>query len=209
MGGSERRSEPLAIVHPTPSSRKIVLGRLAMLVTVGGAWLYYVVSTIIRQLVDNPNSGFRFGFESISYLIVVTFLTFSALMYLMARQGALYRFKEHRRVPRGELDNHFANYKEAVTVLVPSYAEEPQVVRGVRCGRPPFRSSRICGWCSCWTILRILPSRRRSTALNRPGRWRGQIADALSAPAERANKALATFRERHASPLAAETPCHG
>lgn len=96
-GGSERRSEPLAIVHPTPSSRKIVLGRLAMLVTVGGAWLYYVVSTIIRQLVDNPNSGFRFGFESISYLIVVTFLTFSALMYLMARQGALYRFKEHRR----------------------------------------------------------------------------------------------------------------
>ena len=125
--GSERRSEPLAIVHPTPSARKIVLGRLAILVTIG-SWIYYVISTVIRQLVDNPNSGFRFGFESFSYLIVVTFLTFSALMYLMARQGALHRFREHRRVPRGELDSHFANYDEAVTVLDHLIAREaPEV----------------------------------------------------------------------------------
>ena len=33
------------------------------------------------------------------------------------------------RVPRGELDRHFADYAEGITVLVPSYAEEPQVVR--------------------------------------------------------------------------------
>ncbi|MGF4043348.1 glycosyltransferase family 2 protein [Paenarthrobacter nitroguajacolicus] len=202
--GSERRSEPLAIVHPTPSSRKIVLGRLAMLVTVG-AWLYYVVSTIIRQLVDNPNSGFRFGFESISYLIVVTFLTFSALMYLMARQGALYRFKEHRRVPRGELDNHFANYKEAVTVLVPSYAEEPQVVRGTlwSAALQEFPDLRVV------LLLDDPPHPTEPEKIHRLEQTRalaGQIADALSAPAERANKALATFRERHASPLAAETP---
>ena len=202
--GSERRSEPLAIVHPTPSSRKIVLGRLAMLVTVG-AWLYYVVSTIIRQLVDNPNSGFRFGFESISYLIVVTFLTFSALMYLMARQGALYRFREHRRVPRGELDNHFANYKEAVTVLVPSYAEEPQVVRGTlwSAALQEFPDLRVV------LLLDDPPHPTEPEKIRRLEQTRalaGQIADALSAPAERANKALATFRERHASPLAAETP---
>lgn len=202
--GSERRSEPLAIVHPTPSSRKIVLGRLAMLVTVG-AWLYYVVSTIIRQLVDNPNSGFRFGFESISYLIVVTFLTFSALMYLMARQGALYRFKEHRRVPRGELDNHFANYKEAVTVLVPSYAEEPQVVRGTlwSAALQEFPDLRVV------LLLDDPPHPTEPEKIHRLEQTRalaGQIADALSAPAERANKALATFRVRHTSPLAAEAP---
>ena len=50
-------------------------------------------------------------------------------MYLMARQGALYRFRDHARVPRGELDRHFAEYAEGITVLVPSYAEEPEVVR--------------------------------------------------------------------------------
>ncbi|WP_231554438.1 glycosyltransferase family 2 protein [Arthrobacter sp. L77] len=126
--GAERRSEPLSIVHPTPSSRKIALGRLGIVVTVL-AWLTYIVTTILRQFANNPDAGFRFQVEAVSYLIVVTFLTFSALMYLLARQGALYRFRDHRRVPRGELDRHFADHREGITVLVPSYAEEPAVVR--------------------------------------------------------------------------------
>ena len=126
--GAERRSEPLSIVHPTPSSRKIALGRIGIAVTVL-AWLTYIVTTILRQFANNPDAGFRFQIEAASYLIVVTFLTFSALMYLLARQGALYRFRDHRRVPRGELDRHFAHHEEGITVLVPSYAEEPAVVR--------------------------------------------------------------------------------
>ncbi|MFJ6003118.1 glycosyltransferase family 2 protein [Arthrobacter sp. NPDC092385] len=126
--GAERRSEPLSIVHPTPSSRKIALGRLAIVTTVL-AWITYIVTTILRQFANNPNAGFRFQVEATSYLIVVTFLTFSALMYLLARQGALYRFRDHTRVPRGELDRHFAHHNEGITVLVPSYAEEPAVVR--------------------------------------------------------------------------------
>ncbi|THJ65866.1 glycosyltransferase [Arthrobacter echini] len=126
--GAERRSEPLSIVHPAPSARKIALGRLAIVTTVL-AWVTYIVTTIVRQFANNPNAGFRFQLEATSYLIVVTFLTFSALMYLLARQGALYRFRDHRRVPRGELDRHFADYHEGITVLVPSYAEEPAVVR--------------------------------------------------------------------------------
>jgi cellulose synthase/poly-beta-1,6-N-acetylglucosamine synthase-like glycosyltransferase len=126
--GAERRSEPLAIVHPEPSRRKIILGRVGILVTVL-AWVGYVVTTVLRALVNDPTAGFRFRAEAVSYVVVVTFLTFSALMYLLARQGALNRFREHRRVPRGELDRHFVDYDKAVTVLVPSYAEEPQVVR--------------------------------------------------------------------------------
>lgn len=126
--GSEKRSEPLSIVHPQPTRRKIALGRLGIVVTILG-WVAYVVSTILRELSENPSLGFRFQLEAVFYLVVVTFLTFSALMYLLARQGALYRFRDHRRVPRGELDRHFARYEESITVLVPSYAEEPDVVR--------------------------------------------------------------------------------
>lgn len=126
--GAERRSEPLAIVHPEPSRRKIILGRVGIVVTVL-AWVAYVVTTVIRTLVNDPTAGFRFRAEAVSYVVVVTFLTFSALMYLLARQGALNRFRDHRRVPRGELDRHFTDYPHAITVLVPSYAEEPQVVR--------------------------------------------------------------------------------
>jgi cellulose synthase (UDP-forming) len=127
--GAERRSEPLSIVHPRPSNRAITWGRLAIVATLL-FWAVYIVTTIVREFVDNPGAGFRFTMEAIGYLVVVTFLTFSALMYLIARQGALYRFRSHIRVPRGELDRHFAEYSEGITVLVPSYAEETHVVRG-------------------------------------------------------------------------------
>jgi cellulose synthase (UDP-forming) len=125
--GSERRTLPLPTVHERPSDRKLVLGRLAIIATIV-AWVAYLLSTIIRQFIDQGGS-FRFTMEAASYLIVVTFLTFSALMYLIARQGALERFRSHSRVPRAELDSHFSTHKSSITVLVPSYAEEPQVVR--------------------------------------------------------------------------------
>lgn len=126
--GAEKRSEPLSIVHPIPSRRKMAWGRVGIVTTIL-AWIGYVISTIARQLADNPDAGFRFRFEAAMYLAVVTFLTFSALMYLIARQGALLRFHQHRRMPRGELDQHFRVYDKSITTLVPSYAEEPSVVR--------------------------------------------------------------------------------
>ena len=125
--GSERRTQSLPTIHVRPSDRKITLGRLAIIATVV-AWVAYVVSTIIRQFIDSGTT-FRFTMEAISYLVVVTFLSFSALMYLVARQGALQRFRSHVRVPRAELERHFSGHTGAMTVLVPSYAEEPQVVR--------------------------------------------------------------------------------
>ena len=83
--GSERRRDPLPTVHAIPSDLKITWARLAIVLTVI-AWAAYVVSTIIRQFIDE-GGDFRFTMEAISYVVVVTFLTFSALMYLVARQG--------------------------------------------------------------------------------------------------------------------------
>ncbi|PJJ62419.1 glycosyltransferase family 2 protein [Compostimonas suwonensis] len=126
--GAERRTEPLSTVHARPSDATITWGRLAIVITVV-AWVTYVVSTILRQFLNNGTESFRFTTEAVSYLVVVTFLTFSALMYLVARQGALQRFRAHVRVPRAELDSHFGEHHEDMTVLVPSYSEEPSVVR--------------------------------------------------------------------------------
>jgi cellulose synthase/poly-beta-1,6-N-acetylglucosamine synthase-like glycosyltransferase len=125
--GAERRLTPLSIVHDRPSTRKIALSRLAVVITVC-MWAAYFISTIIRQFFEGPQS-FQFTMEAIGYLVVVTFLTFSALMYLIARQGALQRFSKHVRVPRAKLDQHFAKNQPSITVLVPSYSEEPQVIR--------------------------------------------------------------------------------
>lgn len=192
--GAERRSEPLSIVHPRPSRRKIILGRLGILTTLL-AWVSYVISTILRELADNPNAGFRFQFETVSYLIVVTFLTFSALMYLMARQGALYRFRDHSRVPRGELDRHFAEYAEGITVLVPSYAEEPQVVRAT------LWSAALQEFPDLKVVLLVddppnptdpgdLAKLEKTRALT------AEISAAMSVPAARFNAALADARRR-------------
>ena len=126
--GAEKRTEPLPTIHARPTDRQIALARLAIVATVV-FWAIYVITTVIRQFLENGSGDFRFTMEAISYLVVVTFLTFSALMYLVARQGALLRFREHVRVPRAQLDRHFATHNGSLTVLVPSYAEEPEVVR--------------------------------------------------------------------------------
>jgi len=125
--GAERRLTPLPSIHAVPSTRMMIFSRLAVVATIG-LWVLYVVSTLIRQFFDGPKS-FQFTLEAIGYLVVVTFLTFSALMYLVARQGALQRFSKHVRVPRAELDRHFASDQPSITVLVPSYSEEPGVIR--------------------------------------------------------------------------------
>ena len=127
--GAERQPEPLAIIHARPTVTKVAMGRIAIVVTFL-AWAMYVITTVIREFIDNPHLDFRFAAEAVGYLVVLTSLTFSALMYLIARQGALYRFRDHTRVPRAEIDRHFpADYDHGVTVLVPSYIEELQVVR--------------------------------------------------------------------------------
>ena len=125
--GAERNITPLSITHPKPSTRKIATSRLAIVLTIT-LWVVYIISVVLRQLFDSSH-GFQFTLQAISYTIVVTFLTFSALMYLMARQGALQRFSKHVRIPRAQLDKHFSQQQPSITVLVPSYSEEPQVIR--------------------------------------------------------------------------------
>lgn len=195
--GSEKRSEPLSIVHPQPSRRKIALGRLAIVVTVLG-WVAYVISTILRELSENPSAGFRFQLEAIFYLVVVTFLTFSALMYLLARQGALYRFRDHQRVPRGELDRHFAAYGDGITVLVPSYAEEPEVVRATlwSAALQEFPNLRVT------LLLDDPPHPTDPQTLARLDATRalaGEIEGHLLEPSMRFTTALADYRARAAS----------
>jgi cellulose synthase/poly-beta-1,6-N-acetylglucosamine synthase-like glycosyltransferase len=126
--GAERSTAPLPIVHTVPTDRALALGRLAIIATIL-AWGAYVVWTVLRQFLDHGAQSFRFTMEATSYVVVVSFLTFSALMYLTARQGAMLRFRVHRRTSRSALAQHFEAHHPALTVLVPSYAEEPGVVR--------------------------------------------------------------------------------
>jgi cellulose synthase (UDP-forming) len=190
--GSERRTTPLPTIHDRPSDRKIVLGRLAIIATIV-FWVAYLISTIIRQFIDT-GGNFRFTMEAISYVVVVTFLTFSALMYLIARQGALERFKTHSRVPRAELDSHFAGHESSMTVLVPSYAEEPQVVRAT------LWSAALQEYPSLRVVLLLddppFPTDPAiADRLNQTRALADEIALALGTPRDRFVEASARFEE--------------
>lgn len=125
--GTERDTTPLPSIHKQPSGTAVVFSRLSIVLTIV-FWAMYVVSVVIRQLIDGPKS-YQFTVEVFGYLTVVTFLTFSALAYLVARQGALQRFSRHVRVPRAVLDRHFSEHRPSITVLIPSYSEETEVIR--------------------------------------------------------------------------------
>lgn len=114
-------------MHPKPSSLKMAMSRIAVILTVL-FWCAYVTSVIARELIDGQKS-YQFTMEVIGYVVIVTLLTFSALMYLVARQGAFQRFAQHARTPRALIDKFFAAKKPSITVLIPSYDEEPEVIR--------------------------------------------------------------------------------
>ena len=126
--GTERGQDTLPAVHARPSNAKLIWGRVAIWATVT-IWVLYMLTVVVTLLLAGVFTTTWSIIEAVSYLIVVTFLMFSALMYLVARQGAYQRFRVHRRAPRAELDRHFSTPHDVLTVLVPSYAEEPAVVR--------------------------------------------------------------------------------
>jgi len=126
--GSDKRTRPLPPVARPASDTLITLGRLGIVVTIL-AWLAYLTVTILSQFVNQGFQGMRFASETTGYVLIVSFLTLSSLMYLVARQGALYRTRAHRRVPRAVIDESFDTTLPTMTVLVPSYREELETVR--------------------------------------------------------------------------------
>lgn len=125
--GAEKNTDSLPTVHDKPSDFAIAYSRIAIVLTIV-FWLMYISSVVIRQLIDGPQS-YNFTTEVFGYSIIVTFLTLSALTYLITRQGALQNFKKHVRTPQRLLDEHFSKNQSSITVLVPSYSEEVQVIR--------------------------------------------------------------------------------
>ena len=90
----------------------------------------YIVSAVVVRLVNREFRGqSALAGETLVYVAITSSLAFSCLMYLVARQGALYRTRAHRRVPRAVIDESFDADLPSMTVLVPSYREEVATVR--------------------------------------------------------------------------------
>ncbi len=126
--GSERPRPPLPVITQPAGTVATWLGGFGIAVTVL-AWVTYLAHTVGTNFIDRGLHDSRFIAQTIAYAVVMSLLTFSAFMYMLARQGALYRSRGHVRVPRAEIDAFMAQTRPSLTVLVPSYCEDPAVVR--------------------------------------------------------------------------------
>lgn len=196
--GTERDTTPLGIVHEIPSAQKIALSRIAIVVTLL-LWCIYIISTIIRQYFEEAQT-YQFILESTGYLVVMSLLTFSAMMYLIARQGALQRFSKHVRPPRAQLDKHFEKSKSSITVLVPSYNEEVEVVYKTLLSAalqeyPNLRIVLLMDDNPNATDKAVVAKMNATRALST------RIEKLLKAPAKRAHSALVQFQKTKAKRL--------
>lgn len=124
--GSDRRAALPAM--PAPASGKALsAARFAVFVTVA-AWLAYLVTTLSKAFFGDEFSV-RYAVDAVLYLGIVSLLSGSALAYLVARVGFLYRTRQHLREPRATIDDFFTESFPTLTVLVPSYREDASVVR--------------------------------------------------------------------------------
>jgi len=114
----------------------------------------------------------------------------------LARQGALQRFSKHVRVPRAKLDQYFSRHQPSITVLVPSYAEEPSVIRKT------LLSAALQEYPAMQVVLLLddKPNPTRKSDIERLNRSRAigeDIMEFLREPRERFDTALKKYERAH------------
>ena len=106
--------------------RELALTRACAAVTVLASAAFLVAS--MDGLRSRVASGAGIG-EAAAYLLLVSFLLYGGLVYQFARLGYLRRLQAHAPPDRSEVEAAGLNGAPSVAILVPSYKEEPQVVR--------------------------------------------------------------------------------
>lgn len=194
--GAEKPRPALPMREKPAATSATWLGGLAMAVTVV-AWATYIVQVTVSRFIDDGFSDSRLVIETVLYAGIMTLLLLSALMYLLARQGALYRSRSHVRVPRAEIDAHMGDARPSMTVLVPSYAEEPSVVRST------LMSAALQEYPGLRIVLLIDDPQNPKTEAARKSlegcrALPGEIEALLRGPYERFSASLARHEERAA-----------
>jgi len=130
------------------------------------------------------------------FLAIVTFLIYGGLVYQMARRGQLRRLLHHQPAGDRELHRFFhRRHVPAVTILVPSYKEDPQVVRRT------LLSGALQDYPDRRLVLLIddPPHPTQPSDVERLGAARTlpkELHDLLEKPAEHFADALEALRER-------------
>lgn len=119
----ERRQE----VGPGNAGRWLASARFAIFFTTIACSLY--LADQVRRL---GVAGYSLGnvAETALAVVIVASLSGSAIAYLTARVGQLRRARSHLETPMAEIDAFFRSSTPSLTVLIPSYREETEVIAG-------------------------------------------------------------------------------
>ncbi|MGH3263787.1 MAG: hypothetical protein ACRDNS_17545, partial [Trebonia sp.] len=127
-GGDRRNTRAMPMVPKPVSDTRVAMGRLAIIVTVI-AWLAYTVTWFFNDFFHPGYESAVSRTEEVLYLLIVTLLTVSAVAYLLARLGFMYRTRTHHRATRASLDQYYDARRPTLTTIIPSYQEEERVIR--------------------------------------------------------------------------------
>ncbi|QGF23652.1 hypothetical protein [Raineyella fluvialis] len=179
-----------SLTHAVPSRAEERWARVAPALTVA-LWLVFVADTVLRVPRRHLTAV---GLVTVVLIVLAaTALCFSSVMYQIGRAAALDRLRTHRRTDREELDRHFRFSPDTMTVLVPSYAEEPRVVRAT------LWSAALQEFPRLRLVLLVddppFPTDPATLAkLDETRRLPAEIAQQLEAPRRFCTEALETFR---------------
>ena len=178
--------------------REIVLSHAAIVITIVAS--LFALGGVASSVVEAYASR-RWGtmFAQSSFLAIVGFLIYGGLVYQLARLGYLRRLLRHRPASESKRRRFFhGSQAPSVTVLVPSYREDPRVVRRT------LLSAALQDYPKRHVVLLIddPPRPRRLQDIDLLAAARSlpeEVEDTLRKPAEHFADALSRLEERLAS----------
>jgi len=175
--------------------REIFLTRGMLVITLvaSGLLLHELASGLLVALRVGAVSA---GVERSVFLVIATVLLYGTVVYQLTRIGQLRRRLTHRTASRALLERAYDEVAPAaVTILVPSFCEEPDIVRRT------LISAAVQDYPNRRVVLLIDDparpvAREARGALHAARRLPGEVAGLLEKPARRFATTLAEFIQR-------------
>lgn len=109
-------------------TKEVYLTWVGMAVTIAASLLFFfdISRLTYRSIVS---SQWENVIEQVIFIIIFFFLIYGNILYQFTRRGYMKRLLKHRPASWNQLEQFFSKPAPALTILIPSYKEETEVIR--------------------------------------------------------------------------------
>jgi len=189
-----RRPSPRTPTDPSNPRLEIGLSLIGIAVTiVASLMVSYELSAVLWTRIISGSWGNALGHGL--FMMIIAFLIYGGLVYQFTRYAYLRRLLCHQPASREALDSLYAGQAPTVTILIPSYKEEQEVVRQT------LLSAALQDYPNRRVVLLIddspnLQTREDAEQLETVRMLPGQLHALLASPARRYAAARMAWRAR-------------